>query len=192
LTGEGSRVRRGGHATTVGGDLVTWTEAEGARGTRWREMLERDGRLLRGLLLETSMAGRPTRLEVTTLAGLLTLHPEPDESALHGNVVEAAGVRHLAFPWSPEHELQVLGSPASATVSLRRLARLVPVGASRTFDLLRIDDDLEPRPVRWSFERISRHAWHLRDTGGSEERRFTVEDDGRPVLADAVSWPLEA
>lgn len=192
MTGEGSRVRRGGHATTVRGDLVTWTEAEGAQGTRWREALERDGHLVRALLLETSSAGRPTRLEMTTLAGLLTLHPEPDESALHGNVVGLDGVRHLAFPWSPVHELLVLGSPASATSTLRRLAGSLVVGAPRTFDLLRIDDDLDPRTVRWSFERISRHAWHLRDTIASEERRITVDDDGRPVLTDAVSWPLEA
>jgi len=187
-----TEVRRGGHATTVGGDRLTWTGAEGARGTRWREAVERDGHLVRALLLETSPAGRPTRLEMTTPAGLLTLHPEPDESALHGNVVGVDGVRHLTFSWGPEHELLVLGSPASASVTLGRLVGGVVIGASRTLDLVRVDDDLDPRPVRWSFERVARHGWHLRDAAGPEERRLTVDDDGRPTLADAVSWPLEA
>ena len=184
-------VRRGGHARTLLGDLVTWSQAEGERGTRWREAIERDGHLLRSLLLEVSMAGRPTRLELTTRAGLLTLHPEPDESAMHGNVVAADGVRHLAFAWSPEHELLILSSPASATIAVRRLVRRVIVGASVVVDMLRIDDELDPRPVRWRVERIASHGWHLRDTKSDEERRLTVEDDGRPALINEVSWPLE-
>lgn len=184
-------VRRGGHARTVLGDRVTWSQAEGERGTRWREAIERDGQLLRSLLLEVSPAGRATRLELTTRVGLLTLHPEPDESAMHGNVVTPDGVRHLAFQWSPEHELLVLSSPASATIAVRRLIRRVIVGASVVVDMLRIDDELDPRPVRWRVERIAPHGWHLRDTKSDEERRLTVEDDGRPALMDEVSWPLE-
>ena len=120
------------------------------------------------------------------------MHPEPDESAMHGNVVGADDVRHLAFAWSSEHELLVLDSPASASITLRRLAGAVVVGGSRVLDLLRIDDELDPRPVRWSFERIARHAWHLHDGEGLEERRLTLDDEGRPVLRDAISWPLEA
>jgi hypothetical protein len=175
-----------------GGGLLTWTQAEGARGTRWREALELDGRLVRSLLLEVSTAGRPSRLEVTTRAGLLTLHPEPDEPEIHGNVVGGDQVRHLAFVWSADHELLVLDSPASATVTLRRLADLVVVGARRTLDVLEIDDDLGPRPARWSFERVAGHAWHLRDDLGRIERRLTLDEDGRPVLREAITWPLEA
>lgn len=184
-------VRRGGHATDERGDQLTWSQAEGARGTRWREAVERDGRLLRAVLIETSVAGRPARLEMTTRAGLLTLHPEADESAIHGNVVGAEGVRHLAFGWSADHELHVVGSPASMTVTLRRLGRTIPAGGTATLDLLQIDDDLDPRPVRWSFERVSRQAWHLRDTEGSAERRLTLADEELPVLDKALSWPLE-
>lgn len=179
-------IRRGGRATTADGDLLTWTEAEGARGTRWREALEREGRLVRALLLEVSTAGRPTRLEMTTPAGLLTLHPEPDESALHGNVVGPGGVRHLAFDWSPDHELLVLGSPASMAVTVRRIAPELMVGASRIVELLLIDDGLVPRLVRESVERESPLTWRMADS------RFTVDDDGRPVPADEVLWPLEA
>ena len=184
-------IRRGGHARTPRGELVTWSQAEGERGTRWREAIERDGQVLRSLLLEVSTAGRPTRLEMTTRAGLLTLHPEPDASAMHGNVVAADGVRHLAFPWSHDHELLILSSPASATIAIRRLDRRVILGATVVVDMLRIDDELVPRPVRWSIERIAPHGWHLRDTQSDEERRLTVEDDGRPALLDEVSWPLE-
>lgn len=184
-------VRRGGHARTPTGDLLTWTQAEGERGTRWREAIERDGDLIRSLLLEVSTAGRATRLEMTTRAGLLTLHPEPDESAMHGNLVAASGVRHLALPWSAEQELFVLGSPATATIAVRRLERRVIVGATAQMEVLRIDDDLDPRPGRWNVERIARHGWHLRDTASPEERRLTVEDDGRPALLDEESWPLE-
>lgn len=184
-------VRRGGHATTVTGDRITWTEAEGVRGTRWREAIDRDGQLTRALLLEVSTAGRSTRLEISGAAGLLTLHPETDESAIHGNVVAAEGVRHLAFPWSAEHELLVLDSPAAATITIRRLAPHLIVGATRNLDVLRIDDALDPRPVPWRVERIARRAWHLRAEDGREERRLTVGDDGHPVLTDEVSWPLE-
>ena len=184
-------VRRGGHARTQAGDLLTWSQAEGERGTRWRESIERDGQLIRSLLLEVSTAGRATRLEMTTMAGLLTLHPEPDESAMHGNVVGASGVRHLALPWSAEHELLVIGSPASATLAVRQLEGRVIVGATTHLEVLRIDDDLDPRPGRWRVERIARHGWHLRDTETAEERRLTVEDDGRPALLDEESWPLE-
>ena len=184
-------VRRGGHARNPLGQLLTWSEAEGERGTRWREALEQDGMLIRSLLLEASTDDRPIRLEMTTRAGLLTLHPEPDRSALHGNVVTADGVRHLAFPWSPEHQLLVAASPASATIGVRWLSRSMVVGAAITVGLLYIDDELEPRPSRWHVERIGTHGWHLHDVDGPDERRFTVADDGRPVLLDEVSWPLE-
>ena len=186
-----AHIRRGGRATTPFGDLVTWTQAEGARGTRWRESIERDGGLVRALLLEVSSRGRPTRLEMTTHAGLLTLHPEPDESAIHGNVVSTDGVRHLAFDWGPDHELFVIGSPASAAITLRRAERDLTVGASTVLDVLRIDDGLDPRPARWRLERIEAHGWHLRDTDGDDERRVTVGADGRPQLFDEMVWPLE-
>ena len=184
-------VRRGGHARNPLGYLITWSEAEGERGTRWRESTERDGQLVRSLLIEASTGGRPTRLEMTTRAGLLTLHPEPDEAALHGNVVTPRGIRHLALPWSPEHELFVVASPASATIGIRRFSRSMVVGAGITVDLVYVDDELEPRPARWRVERIGAHGWHLHDVDGSEERRLTVADDGRPILLDEVFWPLE-
>ena len=185
-------VRRGGHGRNPLGDGLTWSEAEGERGTRWREALERDGQLLRSLLLETSPAGRPTRLEMTTRVGLLTLHPEPDETAMHGNVVGPAGVRHLALPWSAEHELFVVASPATATIVVRRLTRRLTVGASTELDLLHVDDELQPAPVRWRVGRVGDDEWHLTDVDASSGLRMTVADDGRPILLDEESWPLES
>jgi hypothetical protein len=184
-------VRRGGQARNALGDRLIWSEAEGERGTRWREALEREGQLLRALLLEASPAGRPTRLEMTTGAGLLTLHPEPDESVMHGNVVGRHGVRHLALPWSAEHELFVSGSPATATIAVRRLNPRLTLGASTELDVLRIDDDLAPTAVRWRIERVGADAWQMANLDGSDARRMTVASDGRPILLDEASWPLE-
>jgi len=184
-------VRRGGQARTLDGASITWTQAEGARGTRWRESVVSDAGLTRSVLLEVSAAGRPTRLEVTTRAGLLTLHPEADESAIHGNVVGADGVRHLAFEWSRAHELLLLGSPASAAVTLGRLASGLDVGESRTLDVLRIDDSLDPQPARWTARRTDARAWQLRSLESGEERLVSLDASGRPVLPDAVEWPLE-
>jgi hypothetical protein len=185
-------VRRGGRASTLDGASITWTQAEGARGTRWRESIVSERGLTRSVLLEVSAAGRPTRLEVTTGAGLLTLHPEADESAIHGNVVGPDGVRHLAFDWSPAHELLLLGSPASAAITLGRLASELAVGESRTLDVLRIDDGLDPRPAQWTARRTDERAWQLRSLDGDEERLVSFDASGRPVLPGAVEWPLGA
>jgi hypothetical protein len=184
-------VRRGGRSRTLDGATITWTQAEGARGTRWRESIVSERWLTRSVLLEVSAAGRPTRLEVTTTAGLLTLHPETDESAIHGNVVGSDGVRHLAFDWSPAHELLLLSSPASAAVTLGRLASELAVGETRTLDVLRIDDGLDPRPARWNAKRTDERGWHLRSLDDAEERIVSLDASGRPVLPDAVEWPLE-
>ena len=124
-------IRRAGRASQPGGAIVTWSRAEGAHGTRWREVITTADGLVRAVTLEVSATGRSTRLEVATKTGMLTLHPEPDESALYGNVVTATGVRHLAFDWSPDHEILLLASPASATSAFVRLAEVVSVGASR-------------------------------------------------------------
>lgn len=184
-------LRAGGRATSGDGGRIVWSVAEGGRGRRWRESCERDGTLVRALLLEVTPGGRPTRLEVTTGAGLLTLHPDPDEGELHGNVVTPLGVRHLRFDWSPDHELLVLGSPACAAVSLGRLAAALAVGETRSVPMLRIDDALEPRLVDWSVTHAASATWRLRSTSGDEELEVTVDDDGLVVPSEAERWPLE-
>ena len=185
-------IRRGGHARLPGGASLTWSQAEGVRGTRWREALVSQDSLTRSLLLEVTADGRPTRLELATAAGLLTLHPERDESAIHGNVVTPGGIRHLAFPWSPDHELFVIASPASAAVTLGRLTGTVAVGAAIDCEVLRIDDGLEPSPERWRLSRTGEHDFHLAAIDGEEQRSVTFDSTGRPRLPEAVEWPLEA
>jgi hypothetical protein len=185
-------IRRAGRARILDGAWIVWSEAVGSRGTRWRESIESDGGVARVTLLETTKADRLSRLEIAAAAGLLTLHPEPDESALHGNLVSADGVRHLALPWSPDHELLLLRSPASATVTLRRLAARIEIGASLTVDVVRVDDRLDPRPATWTFARVADGEWRLRSADGGDERALSLDPSGRPVLAEAIEWPLEA
>ena len=183
--------RRAGRARILDGAWLVWSEAEGSRGTRWRESIEADGGVARVTLLETTTTDRLSRLEVAGAPGLLTLHPEPDESMLHGNLVGPGGVRHIALPWSPDHELLLLRSPASATVTLRRLSALVEIGASRTIHVVRIDDRLDPRPETWTFERTAEREWRLRSADAGDARILSVDDTARPILTDAVEWPLE-
>jgi len=123
---EGGWLRRAGHLDLGGGETVLWSVAEGRRGRRWRSMRRRaDGGLISDLLLEVDPAGRWTRLELATTAGILTLHPDADGRAAHGNVVTARGVVPLACAWSPRHRLVVDGEPVAA-VALAALGHATP------------------------------------------------------------------
>lgn len=173
------------------GAVIVWSLADGLRGRRWREAVSQDGGLRRSVLLEASPAGRPMRLELTSPAGILTLHPNVGGSELHGNVVTPTGIRHLAFDWSSEHDLFVVGSPAAAAVAVRRFADILAVGEARPVPVVWVDDALEPRPGAWQVTRTAPDGWHLRDLDGAEERVITVDPGGIPVLRDAASWPLE-
>lgn len=184
-------LRSGGRATLPNGATVVWSVADGARGRRWREAVTVDGRLVRSLLLEVSPAGRPVRLELTCVAGLLTLHPSADERELHGNVVTPTGIRHLRFAWSPGHELFVLGSPATAAVALGRLAGVLAVGEGAPVAVLRVDDALDPRPATWQVTRTGPGDWQLGNVETGEERTTSLDPDGNPILPGAATWPLE-
>lgn len=184
-------LRLGGRAELPDGATIVWSVAEGRRGRRWREAVTIDGRLLRSVLLEASPTGRPTYLEVATAAGLLTLHPEPDERELHGNAVTRDGVRHLRFDWSFDHELFVVGSIAAASVALHRLGRVVATGEGRRVVVLQVDDALQPTPSAWRVTRTSAGGWHLQDGDGGHERTTVLDDDGVPLLPGGSSWPLE-
>lgn len=184
-------LRSGGCAKLPGGATVIWSVAEGRRGRRWREAVTLDGRLARSVLLEASPAGHPTYLELATPAGLLTLHPDLDDSQLHGNVVTPGGIRHLRFEWSLEHEVLVAGSLAALSVSLHRLRGVVAVGERRRVPVLQVDDELAPIPVVWRVTRTSPGGWHLQDLENDEERSAIIDDDGVPLLPGTVSWPLE-
>ena len=117
-------LRRAGHGRVADGSTVTWSVAEGSRGRRWREAVTAgQGSAIRSsLLLELEPDGRFSHLELSTAAGLLTLHPESDGS-LHGNVVGSDGIRHIrGVPWQPDDVVEIEGSIVSAVAARARSA----------------------------------------------------------------------
>ena len=164
-------VRLAGHGRREDGALVTWTLAEGRKGRRWREAVSRDGRLLHTLLFETGPDRRFTHLELASPAGLATLHPEGD-GTLHGNVVEADGVRHVVGLPYPVDATVVVGGAALASAAL---AWMVEGG-------LTIERVVELDPA----------TLHLIDRPLEPQDLIAIDADGAPAaLVDGASWPLE-
>jgi len=167
-----ARTRRAGHGRAEDGSVITWSMAEGGRGSRWREVRVEDGAIVSSLLLELDPEGRFSHLELSTVAGLLTLHPESD-GTLHGNAVGATGVRHfVALPWSPDEALLVAGS-AIARAAAARVPRRRDGGAARVGVVVGLDLAVERRAL------------------GSANLAIELDADGLPVLAGGVSWPIE-
>jgi hypothetical protein len=167
LAGGRPRVRRAGRADLGDSATATWTVSEGTKGRRWREVVVREGAIVHSLLLETFPDGRFAHLELSTPAGLLTLHPEGD-GTLHGNAVIADGVRHLrALPWSDRSIVLVDGSIVARTAA----ASLGSVAESAI--VVGVDLSLTERAVT------------------SRDGETAPATDGLPVLEDGESWPLE-
>jgi hypothetical protein len=160
-------LRRAGRGRLADGSTAVWSVSEGRRGRRWREMHRTaDGTVISSLLLETLPGGRFAHIELSTAAGLLTLHPEP-EGTLHGNVVTTDGIRHVAgLPWTERSVVLVEGSTIADAAALRALGRDAAEGVRITLEL----DVVE------THESVS----------------LEVDDDGLPLLDDAAAWPLEA
>jgi hypothetical protein len=184
-------VRRAGRASLSDGRLLLWSVAEGRRGRRWRARLTgTTGGLESDLLLELAPDGAPARLEVTTAAGMLTLHPETDQGSAHGNVVVDAGVRPIALPWSPGAAMQVAGHPITAAAIAHRLAASLAVGAAAEVPILTIDDELAVRSGIGRVRREDRDQWTI-DVGG-QAMSLATRKDGVPRFGpDADEWPLE-
>jgi hypothetical protein len=185
----GGPLRRGGRGQQPDGAFLTWSIAEGARGRRWRATTTVDGILHQALVLETNDSRRATRLEVASNAGLLTLHPEPDERELHGNVVAAGGVRHLRFEWSPRHELLVAGLALVSVATVWRLGEDVGAGTGVERPAVVVDVDLTCRPAVAGFERVDETTWNVATVALRLEVR--CDREGVPGLDDAAVWPLE-
>jgi hypothetical protein len=182
-------VRQAGRASLRDGEQLAWAVADGRRGRRWRATVTRHEALLASLLLEVGLDGRPSRLELASPAGLLTLHPEAT-GGLHGNVATAGGVGHLAFAWSDAHELEVEGLPIPTAVTVRRLAGSLAAGEGRTVPVVSVALDLSVGAGTRRFARVDGTTWRI--DGGPVPRTLTIDDRGIPTwVRDAWEWPLE-
>ena len=184
-------VRRAGRALLPDGSTLLWSVAEGTRGRRWRAVTTRDGHVTHSLLFEATAGGRPTRLELTTASGMLTLHPEPDERTAQGNVVHIGGVRPLALPWSPDHAFEVADRPIATAVMLGRMTRSVRVGEGETVAVLSVDSGLVVRPGNRLVRRIAEGRWEIADLGAGRAFEVELDADGVPRFGSADDWPLD-
>lgn len=184
-------LRQGGTARLVDGAILTWTVAEGARGRRWRAVSTVAGAITHALLLEVDLSGRFARFELSTSAGLLTLHPSADGATLHGNRVTPVGIEHLAYDWGAEHGLSVDGRPIADAVTARRLTGAVRVGDHRSVTVVAVAPDLTLREEAVKFEAVRFGLWRV--TSSVEDQMVRLDDRGILVdLADSVEWALEA
>ena len=159
-------LRRAGRGTAADGSIVTWSMAEGRRGSRWREVQVADGGIVSSLLLELAPDGRFAHLELSTTAGLLTLHPEGD-GTLHGNAITADGIRHIvAVPWRPDDLLLVDGSTVARAAAARH-------GSATSGVVVASDLSLDRRPI------------------GLGARVVELDADGLPAITDGESWPMD-
>jgi hypothetical protein len=185
--------RRAGTGRVAGGRRLTWTVADGRRGRRWRAITTgADGRLVKSLLLELAPDGAIVKLELATQAGLLTLHPDPGDTRLHGNVVRPGGVEHVTLPWSDAHALVVGASAVTGAVAAARLATSVAVGEGRSFPAVEVGEDLALRRATWRAARVGERRWRLLAADGGPSVVVTLDPDGIPVALDGEeTWPLE-
>jgi hypothetical protein len=189
---ERSCVRRAGSGRLPGGRRLTWTVADGRRGRRWRAITTSGDRFLHGLLVEVAPDGSLAKLEMAAPGGLLTLHPDPDRLVLHGNVVRAAGIEHIALPWSAEHVLMVGASPVTGVVAAACLGAWLGVGEGVSIPAVEVSDALDVRRATWRAARTGEHRWRLLAADGGPSVLLEIDGDGVPTgLEEAVSWPLE-
>lgn len=179
-------VRVGGRGGLADGSVVTWSVAEGRRGRRWREVRVADGALISSLLLETEPEGRFSHTELSTAAGLLTLHPEGD-GTIHGNTVGANGIGHVVgLPWDRDGLLLVEGSAIATVAAIDRLRARTAEGTTVELAAIVVGLDLALTAGSVKVARSGAGAWRIAD-GPS----LVVDERGLPVLAEGSDWPLE-
>jgi hypothetical protein len=179
-------LRRAGAGVDAAGSRVVWTVAEGRKGRRWREVrMSAEGGIVSSLLLETDPDGRFLHTELSTAAGLLTLHPELD-GTLHGNVVTTDGVRHVVgLPWSADGAFVLEGSPI-AVAAAAHLRTAVGEGTPGAIPAVLVGLDLEVAVAVIEMGRPRPRAWQIGTADLVE-----LDAGGLPALADGASWPLE-
>ncbi|MBF6604356.1 MAG: hypothetical protein IVW53_02065 [Chloroflexi bacterium] len=191
MTPPGGWLRRAGAGHAEDGSLLLWSVAEGDRGRRWRSVAPAAAGIGAALLFEVTRGGRPLRVEYSTTAGMLTLHPSGDERTLHGNVVYAAGVRPVSVRWSPESAIDVDGSPIPTAAMVERLARTVAVGEGETVPIIVVDAALDVQISSRLVRRVAERRWLIADLGARREWAIELDERGIPVLDGGVEWPLE-
>jgi hypothetical protein len=128
-------------------------------------VVTRDGSVVLSLLLETDPDHRFSHLELSTAAGLLTLHPEGD-GTLHGHAVLARGIEHVrGLPWDPDSVVIVEHSSVAAAAASLRAG--------------------DPAPCVWIGLDLAIEAGLL------EEDDLGQTEDGLPILVEEETWPLE-
>lgn len=187
-------LRRAGRWTDASGAAIVWTVAEGRRGRRWREVRSGPQGVISSLLLETDATGRFSHAEISTAAGLFTVHPEAD-GTLHGNIVGERGIEHMeGLPWREDGVLLLEGSTITMAAAIAMLVVLgrppaprdaVPGTAAR-LPALRVDLRLGHGLTDVDLARRGDGRWLVGDTDGIQ-----VDDDGLPAQEDGASWPLE-
>jgi hypothetical protein len=188
----GEPLRRAGVMGLPAGRRLAWTMAAGQRGRRWRAAVTgADGHLAEALLVETDAAGALSRLELTTAAGILTLHPAGTPLRLHGNVVRPGGVEPLAFDWSPAHALFAGASPITAAIAAAGPAAVAGVGEGRTVAAVEIGPGLVVRAATWRVAHTGVDRWRMLAADGGASLLLVLDPDGLPTGDDAASWPLE-
>ena len=179
-------LRRAGRGRLRDGATLAWSVAEGSRGRRWRAQRLEHGTLIESVLLELDAEGRPTRLEVDSVDGLLTLHPEPGWHAAHGNVVGHDGVRSLSFDWSENAVFIVENVPVGEFAALEPLGLQLGVRERQSLPILDVDRHLLVAPATRSFLRLTETDWRC------DDEPISVDGDGTPKLRQGTSWELEA
>ena len=187
-------LRVAGRGRAGDGDVVTWSVAEGRRGRRWREVRVGSSGIVHSLLLEMAPDGRFAHLELSTPAGLATLHPEPD-GTLHGNVVGAAGVAPIAgLAWVPDglilidrSEVALAASAALMDGDGREAVDRSAIVVTATLEISVVSMSAHRRGAMWTVAAAPGLA------GPARELRLEIEldADGLPILADGETWPLE-
>jgi len=168
---------------------VTWTVAEGRRGRRWREVVSRDGAIIRSLLLETDVDRRFSHLELSVAGVLLTLHPESDGS-LHGNRVadDGSAISHVAgLAFGSGSLLRVEGSLIADVAIAWALVDVVRPGDGETVQAVAIDrrGQVAPR-APLGIQRIDDRTWQI---GGGDP--FEMDPRGVPSFGDGRIEALE-
>jgi hypothetical protein len=155
-------LRRAGTGALPDGWLVTWTVAEGTRGRRWRWTVVSPAGMRHAGLVELDPDGRFGRLELETAHGMLTLHPDLDRRAAHGNVARPGGVDPVEIAWSDDDGLAMEDDPFGSAVARWQGRGWV------------VAPDLQ-----------------LRREDGGDTRALDLDERGIPRLDEAREWPLE-